>query len=198
MITPSTAQLLAALKEKGYAIFGEKPGILAPNLNIVGLRAKPGTPNKFDDLLCFLWQERGAWHLECFAATTDPGTYWLQNPSRVAGTAILIPGQYRSCWQVGLHKGQYPALVQAKPDAFAVWRDGDKNILPNVGGTIYHDAGGINMHHAGSASVNVDKWSAGCQVFARTVDYGRAMDLIQQSAAAFGPKFSYTLLDWQA
>ena len=197
MQPPSTAQLLSALASRGYAIFSEKPGVLAPNLNIVGLRAKPGTPNAFDDLLCFLWQERGGWHLEAFAATTDPGTYWLQNPMRVDGTAILCPGQYRGCWQVGLHKGQYPALVQAKPDSFAVWRDGDKNVVPNFGGTVYHDAGGINMHHAGEASLKVDKWSAGCQVFARTADYARAWDLIQQSAAAFGPKFSYTLLDWQ-
>jgi hypothetical protein len=53
------------------------------------------------------------------------------------------------------------------------------------------------MHHAVEASLTVDKWSAGCQVFARTADYARAMDLIQQSAAGWGPKFSYTLLDWQ-
>ena len=198
MLAPSPAQLLQALKDRGPGIFGEKPGILAPNLNIVGLRAKPGTPNRFDDLICFLWQGRGTWHLEAFAATTDPGLYWLQHPMRVEGTAILIPGQYRRCWKVGLHKGQYPALVQAKGDSFAVWRDGDHNVVPNFGGQVYRDAGGINMHHAGSASVNVDKWSAGCQVFARTVDYARAWDLISQSAAAFGETFSYTLLDWQA
>jgi len=193
---PSGPLLFDALQKKGYTIFTEMPSILAPNLNIIGLRAKPGTPNAFDDLICFLWQERGAWHLESWAATTDPGTYWLQNPMRVDGTAILCPGQYRGCWALGLHKGQYPALVQAKPDSFAVWRDGDKNVVPNFGGTVYHDAGGINMHHAGEASLKVDKWSAGCQVFARTADYARAMDLIQQSAATFGPKFSYILLDW--
>jgi hypothetical protein len=192
---PSGPSLFDALKSRGHVIFTEKVGILAPNLNIVGLRAKPGTPNAFDDLICFLWQSGGVWHLESWAATTDPGTYWLQNPMRVDGTAILCPGQYRGCWALGLHKGQYPALVQAKPDSFAVWRDGDKNVSPNFGGTVYHDAGGINMHHAGT-SLKVDKWSAGCQVFARTTDYARAMDLIQQSAAAFGPKFSYTLLDW--
>jgi hypothetical protein len=197
MLAPSGPLLFDALKGRGYAIFGEKPGILAPNLNIVGLRAKPGTPNKFDDLICFLWQERGAWHLESWAATTDPGTYWLQNPMRVSGTAILVPGQYRGCWQVGLHKGQYTALVQAEGDSFAVWRDGNRNAVPDPSGTIYRDAGGINLHHAGEASTNVDKWSAGCQVFARTADYARAMDLIQQSAAGWGPKFSYTLLDWQ-
>jgi hypothetical protein len=189
MLVPSGPTLYDALQKKGYTIFKEKAGVLAPNLNIVGLRAKPGTPNKFDDLICFLWQERGAWHLESWAATTDPGTYWLQNPMRTDGTAILIPGQYRGCWQMGLHKGQYPALVQAKPDSFAVWRGKE-------GSAIYRDAGGINLHHAGEASTNVDKWSAGCQVFARTADYARAMDLIQQSAAAFGPKFSYTLMDW--
>jgi hypothetical protein len=197
MLAPSGPLLFDALKDRGYAIFTEKPGILAPNLNIIGLRAKPGVPNKFDDLICFLWQERGGWHLESWAATTDPGLYWLQNPMRMEGTAILVPGQYRGCWQVGLHKGQYPALVQAKADSFAVWRDGDHNVMPNFGGTVYRDAGGINMHHAGEASTNVDKWSAGCQVFARTADYARAMDLIQQSAAGWGPKFSYTLMDWQ-
>jgi hypothetical protein len=193
---PSGPLLFDALKSRGHATFTEKAGESAPNLNIIGLRAKPGTPNTFDDLICFLWQERGIWHLESWAATTDPGTYWLQNPMRVDGTAILCPGQYRGCWALGLHKGQYPALVQAKPDSFAVWRDGDKSVLPNFGGTVYHDAGGINMHHAGEASLKVDKWSAGCQVFARTADYARAMDLVSQSAAAYGPKFSYTLLDW--
>lgn len=55
------------------------------------------------------------WHYHVFKATTDPGTYWLLQPMQPQGTAILSEGQYPDAWQLGLHRGQYLALVQVKP-----------------------------------------------------------------------------------
>ena len=60
------------------------------NLNIIGVRAAPGEPDRFDDRLHVVYKDhRNAWVDLCFAATTDPGMYYLQNPMNVKGTAIL-------------------------------------------------------------------------------------------------------------
>ena len=41
---------------------------------------------------------------------------------------------------------------------------------------------------------SVDRWSAGCQVFASAGDFAKFMELVEKSAEEYGPSFSYTLL----
>ena len=53
---------------------------------------------------------------------------------------------------------------------------------------------GIHIHKAGEASVQVDRWSAGCQVLARRADFLRMMELYDASAKLYGPRITYTLL----
>jgi hypothetical protein len=53
---------------------------------------------------------------------------------------------------------------------------------------------GINIHKAGRASVQVDKWSAGCQVFAKSADFAEFMDLTEEAEKRYGNSFTYTLL----
>ncbi len=183
--------LTTAMNNQKYKVFesGEY------NLNIVGVRSLPGTPNRFDDYICCFYKVNGAWRFHKWEATTDPGTYWLQYPMRTDGTAILQPGQYRSCWQIGKHNGKYEALTQAGFGIFKVWRDRDRNGTPDYDGKTYLDVGGLNCHKSGIASTQVDKWSAGCQVLASNANFSELMSLAhKQVEHGQGSKFSYTLL----
>lgn len=190
-ITPDA--LIAAMRARGHVVF--ERGEL--NLNIVGLRAVPGQPNAFDDRLCLLYRTTGhGWILETFAATTDPGRYYLRAPMNVRGTAIVCPGQYRGSHAIGTHKG-YPALQQVGP--LKVWRDANRNEVLDMAGPTHDAVGaGLNIHHAGPASTTVDRWSAGCQVIARLDDWRRFWTVVQAAAKVWGPRFSYTLLEWPA
>jgi hypothetical protein len=182
----------AEMKRLGHVVFtsGEY------NLNLVGLRAASDEANLFDDMLCITYRdEAGAWQVERFPCTTDPGRPWLLKPMREAGCAIVVHGQYRSVWTFGLHKGKYEALVQC--GTFTVWRDHDKDgQLDRTGPTHLTNNSGINLHKAGKDSPLVELWSAGCQVLKREADFLRVMELARaQKAHGMGDKFTYTLID---
>lgn len=185
--------LLSILNKNGYVVY-TKPY----QLNIVGVRSNSTDANKFDDLLYAFWKdEKGNWVGKFYTITTDPGTYWLKNPSQKLGTAILAQGQYVDSWELGKHKGKYEALVQAKP--VKVIRDYDRNaILDFNNGKTYTGLYGINIHHAGTDSKSVDDWSAGCQVFSNLSDFNDFMSLAKKQNKLYGNKFTYTLIDERA
>ncbi|MBI2968895.1 MAG: hypothetical protein HYY40_13930 [Bacteroidetes bacterium] len=183
------------LKRKGYAL-NTRPY----ELNIVGIRSKNVLPNRFDDELHIFYKSKPSkWEYHIFKATTDPGTYWLKNPMQPQGTAILAQGQYVDAYEIGLHLGKYKALVQAKP--VTIIRDYDRNAkLDFLNG--YKETGflGINIHRAfaqGKTKV-VDRFSAGCQVFANASDFEFFLELAERHAKLYGNKFTYTLLDFRA
>lgn len=166
----------------------------AYNLNIIGVRSANRVANSFDDKLHLVYKaEDGKWIERVWQITTDPGTYWLSNPENLDGTAILVPGQYRGVYGIGLHRGQYEALTQQFGEV-AVYRDNDgDNILDPTKGP-FKGYFGINIHKAGTSSTQVDKWSAGCQVFAKNADFAEFLAICKIAAAKWGPKFTYTLL----
>ena len=180
---------------KGYAFFtkGEY------NLNIIGVRHKGSkVTNHFDDCLVVIYNTNDKKEVRrVFTCTTLPGKKAMEHPVNIVGTAILKEGQYRSCWKIGYHKGQYKALVQAKP--VTVYRDGNKDdkfdLIPR-----YIDKGvfGINIHKAGNSangSTLVDGWSYGCQVLSKSIDFNALMRLVERSASIYGNSFTYTLIN---
>ena len=186
----SIRALISTLKSKGYEVYD------SPNkLNIVGVRSNTTVPNKFDDKIYAFWKEpTGEWKGKHWTATTDPGTYYLNNPLSNLGTAILKQGQYKDAYAIGLHKGQYTALVQSKP--VTVIRDYDRNgILDFNNGREETGLFGINIHKAGKDSSEVDQWSAGCQVFSKSADFNEFIDLAKKQKDIYGNKFTYTLID---
>ena len=185
--------LIATLKSKGYQIF-ERPN----ELNIVGVRNDSTDANKFDDFIYVLWKdENGKWEGKYYNATTDPGTYYLKNPLSKLGAAILKEGQWVDTYIIGLHRGSYEALVQRKP--VTVIRDYDRNaVLDFNNGREETGLFGINIHKAGTDSKDVDKWSAGCQVFQKSNDFNEFMDLARKHKDLYGNKFTYTLIDERA
>lgn len=180
-----------ALKRKKYPFFkGDY------NLNLIGVRSKDTASNAFNDFLIVLFELDKKPHLYVFALTTDPGVYYRKNPLNVNGTAVLVPGHYKSCWQLGAHQGKYKALVQR--GNMDVYRDNDKDgEIDTAKKTIERGLFGINLHrsNANQSSLRVDKWSAGCQVMASPKDFDLVMALVTKSAEKYGVNFSYTLLD---
>jgi hypothetical protein len=177
---------------KGYKLYG-RPF----ELNIVGIRANNTVPNTFNDTLnVFFVGANGGWVHYSFNATTDPGTFWLQNPLSPQGTAILKPGHYPGSHQLGLHRGKYMALVQRKP--LPVLRDADRNNILNFSAAkVQTGMFGINIHRAtaNGTSLTVDRHSAGCQVVANSRDFATLMQLCETHRRLYGNSFSYTLID---
>lgn len=185
--------LISLLKSKGYLV-NEKPY----QLNIVGVRNNSTEANKFDDLIYVFWKnDANNWEGKYFNITTDPGTYFLKNPLSKLGAAILKEGQYVDSYSIGKHRGKYDALTQQKP--VTVIRDYDRNaILDFNNGREETGLFGINIHKAGTDSSDVDKWSAGCQVFQKTADFDEFMRLANIHKDKNGNKFTYTLIDERA
>lgn len=192
------ALIKSMLRQNGYKLF-TRPY----ELNIVGVRNNSTISNRFDDALIVFYRAlvNGIyrWQVERFAITTDPGTYWLNNPSYESGTAILKPGQYRNAYEIGLHRGQYEALVQRRP--VKILRDYDRDaVLDFFNGTEYSGLFGINIHRALSegTTLTIDRYSAGCQVFADAEDFSLFMQMCRKHAELYGNAFTYTLFDHRA
>lgn len=186
--------LLSLMKSKGYQI-NDKPY----QLNIVGVRADSNVPNKFDDKMYVFWNSENGWQGKYFTVTTDPGTYWLNNPMQKEGTAILKQGQYINSHKIGLHQGKYKALTQQKP--VTVIRDYDRNALLDFNNG-KEDTGlfGINIHRANATGTTktIDKYSAGCQVFENADDFAKFLELAEKHNTMYGNNFTYTLVDERA
>lgn len=180
-------------KDKGYSFF--KTGNF--NLNIIGVRSKESIKqeNKFDDVLIVIYYLNGDIYKKVYNITTDPGISYLRKPLATNGCAILVPGQYKSSWTIGLHKGKYEALVQCKP--VKVYRDNNKDDIMDFNPvTIDKGMFGINIHKAGENSTIINNWSAGCQVFQRSCDFANFMYYCKQQVKnKLGNKFTYTLIE---
>lgn len=194
LLTPENIK--AYFAAKNYKFFDTPDKRL--NLNIIGVRRDNQGTNTFDDFLLVMYRDAEVMVTRRYQITTDPGKYWLENPMNPKGTAVLIPDQYRGTWQLGKHQNNYEALVQAKP--VKVWRDNSKDEIIDYNNiTTLVDEGyfGINIHRSNpyDQSYVINKWSAGCQVFKKIEDFKAFMELCQQSAKLYGPKFTYTLID---
>lgn len=190
---PWTAeQIIQAMRNLGYSVF-DGPDY---DLNLVGVRTSDPTINRFNDFMYVIWRNGDAWESRSYEITTDPGLYWLENPMNVEGTAVLKAGQYRGAYRIGQHKG-YRALQQNSP--LPVYRDNNRDDVLNFDeATIDEGMFGINIHKAGSrpqGSTQVDKWSAGCQVFSKETDFNEFLDLCNRSVQRYGDIFTYTLLN---
>lgn len=185
-------ELLSKLSEKGFAIFEDQR--LNYNLNIIGVRNPQSRVNYFDDTLYVIWKYNDTWYSESWPITTYPGLPSLLKPVNPYGTAILVAGQYRGAMRIGLHKGKYRALVQAK--AVKVYRDADLDgefDLNDV--TIEEGMFGINIHKAGVLTQLIGPNSAGCQVFQKSDDFYDFMFICEKAAKNWGNSFTYTLLE---
>ena len=172
------------------------------DLNLFGIRSAQIKSGDFDDWIGCAYRVRGEWRIHYWAATTDPGTYYLESPLNVKGTAILVPGQYRGVYGIGTHKS-YEALTQQN-GRVEVFRDRNRDrILDRDPDHVEEGYFGINIHASSSSpyednkeSVEVNRWSAGCQVHATSEGFRDMMALAKLQIAETGvDTFTYTLID---
>ena len=189
--------LIANLKAKKYIVY-DKPY----QLNIVGIRNKNTDSSKFDDQMFVFWKDNDKkWKGREYSITTDPSTHYLKKGGLGTykgnlATAILPMGQYVNTFKLGLHKGQYTALVQSKN--LCVYRDYDRNAILSFD---IEDKTcgmfGINMHRANKTGTTkeIGLYSAGCQVFANAECYNEFISLAKKQESLYGNAFTYTLID---
>lgn len=181
-------QIEKVLIAKRYMLYANKP-------NLIGVRSSILTDieDAYNDKLYAFWGDE----FHDYTITTHPGLYYLKNPiPGTKGTAILVEGQYKDCWTLGLHKQKQFALCQTSGEVF-VYRDNNKDTMLSFDPkTIEKGYFGIDLHFGSVYDTNViDKWSAGCQVFR----YHQAHQDLMQKLKALSEKgnfttFSYTLL----
>jgi hypothetical protein len=184
----------SALLAKSYVWFDSQSDY---DVNIVGIRnSAPGenVTNIFDDLMTITYKVGKAWNYFEYACTTDPGKKAMLEYHNPNGVARLVPGQYRTAYQIGLHQGKYEALVQRKP--VKVYRDKDKDMQYDEN-LIQEGLFGINIHRSNpvTESTYVENWSEGCQVFKRAKDFQEFMQICKKAASLHGNGFTYTLIE---
>ena len=124
-------RIVAAMERKGYVLDrgpGEVNIVYVEGLNPDGT-ANDDADNEWNDLRLVIGFD--AYHkpriIGAWAATTEPGRYYVDHPVNSAGAARILFGQYRA-WQVGMHRGDHEALVQTG-GTVTVCRDRNKDGL---------------------------------------------------------------------
>lgn len=152
----------AMIASKGFKTFTDE-GVP----NIVGIRNAALQSNGYNDKCWVWWTEGGQEVVHNYTITTHPGFYYLQHPIAGSyGTAILVPGQYIKCWELGMHRGKQFALCQRAGEV-KVYRDANMDtVLDMLPSTIVSGFFGIDLHHGSILDTDiVERYSAGCQVW---------------------------------
>ena len=189
-------KLELVLEGQRYAFFDNNRPF---NLNLVAVRNKSGSSDKFDDTLFVVYRDKDKdWEVRSYEITTEPGPRILRKPINKKGTAILVPGQYRSTYKVDTHggKNRHVALGQRSGKVW-VYRDDDRDGKPDEKLVMEEGMFGINIHrHAREGEKEyVLGSSAGCQVFKSSRQFAQFMELCNQAADIYGNSFTYTLLE---
>jgi hypothetical protein len=194
MVEINYLKVYNALKKKGYNVF--ESDVKPYNLNIVGIRNDDRVSNSFDDWISVMWKFKGNWNFLIYPATTDPGLYYREHPMQPQGTAIVKEGQYPKSYILGKHTG-YEALQQV--GNLTIIRDYNKDKILDYS-TGREETGNnfsINIHRArpDGTSIQVDNWSACCQVIADSFQFDQFMKICEQSVINWGNSFTYTLIN---
>lgn len=162
----------------------------ALDLFLFGVRAPSVAAGRWDDVLGAIWWEEERWHCRLWPGTTDPGRDGASvDDAKLhrGGTAILVPGQVRGMWQIGVHRRGTPsaheALVQVVPAPF--WRDANADGQLDDVGPVSHDVIGCNAHRAWRDGLStVGYASLACQVWKWASHHTEAMSLARRQLAA--------------
>jgi hypothetical protein len=150
-------------------------------LDSMGLKGKNDRA-VYDDA-CFLWSPNEGQSVG-YNFNTDPSRFrkGYGTAESTKGMALLTTGVW--CYKLGLHKGEYKALVQADP--VTVIRDGDPS---------YQDHGwfGINIHRGGQWTTS----SLGCQTVPPSQWADFIMTVEQYMKEAGKKRINYVLIERQ-
>lgn len=187
------------ITKRGYTFFTENNF----NINTICIRSKQNfdgsnVKNIFLDRLYIIYKIDGEWFMRDYTCTSIPGLVYFKTPYNAAyGTAILKPGQYVGCYQLGYHYS-YPALVQV--GQVTCYRDQNRDtVIDMEPETLQSGYYGINIHYSNDGQLNIDSWSAGCTVLncgPNSQKYAQFLWHYQQAISkGYKNSFTYTLLD---
>lgn len=187
----TTGSLKETQAKLGHIWFDDQP-------NIIGVRTTLDVPDVFNDLIFIVYKQDGVEKLFSATITTDPGVYYQKKLLNPKGCAVMKPGQYINCYQLGFHKGDktHRALVQV--GKMIVCRDNDLDGKAETEGFLedngYH---GCNIH-GGKKLTDltevVGQHSAGCQVHSRWSKKEEMCDIAQLYEKVNNGLLSYTLI----
>ncbi|MBA3706161.1 MAG: hypothetical protein H0W84_09755 [Bacteroidetes bacterium] len=175
-------------------------------LNKWGYKGKDGKPLTEDGkvgsntnfALAQLNNDKNKERLKIYVITTDPGLYYQTvKILNAKGCAIIKPGHYLNCYQLGKHiRPDHKALIQTG-GKITVYRDNDRDgIAENLG---VEETGffGCNIHGAKKLTKTdkIGAYSAGCQVFEDWFQKEEFITLCEQFKETTGNKFTYTLIE---
>ena len=191
----NSEQIRKVYQEKGYKY--EEDHL---KLNITGIRnskTEGRVTNHYDDWIIVSYNNAGVQRFHCWPATTDPGLHWISHPLNSDGCAILVPGQYRS-YKIDKHRGKYEALCQ-RAGKVKVYRDGNlDDVYDHDADKVHSGYYGINIHRSSAYKTTsyINKYSAGCQVFADPDHFDDFMQIVNKSAYMTEDAiFTYTLIE---
>lgn len=192
-------QIQILFHKKGYRFF-DSP--MPYNLNIVGIRSSNRIADKFDDHIGVMYYDpKMVWQEYWWPATVDSGSFYLRQPLNKNGTAVLVAGQYRGAYKIGIHgrtwaSGGYEALEQVSEMRYI--RDNNRDNIIDLNGEQFNAILKTNIHRAYPNKIAefVGKYSAGCQVFQNPEDFNMFMDICKKSFYFGYPNsFTYTLIN---
>jgi len=164
--------------------------------DIFGIRLNDSFTNHFDDMICqIVKNDQGEWILFAWPATTDPGKYYLLNPMRESGCAILKPGQYVDAYELGLHFKQEALIQVENVSVYRVIQKNPENLKYEYDEkTVETGVFVINIHGPFGDAEEIGKKSAGCQVFMKDADRKEFIENCKWIKEKYNLKrFTYTL-----
>jgi hypothetical protein len=190
-------EIKSAVLKKGYVFFEKNLSI-----NLIWERYDELITNHFTDWLHVAFMDNGQPTVISIPATTKPGLKGsILDPitvDGVTGTAVIIPGQYRSAWTfVDSYQGwsKYPYFGQVGPMNY--WRDGNKNgVIEHVQeqtGRIF-GTNGHRMTNNGVKDGEVNNWSLGC-MGSPEPEWAKILPVVRRSAKLYGLVFTCTLME---
>ena len=185
--------ILKKVIDHGFMVFDDGDY----DLNIIAVRNLENTPNVFDDKLHVVYLLGGEWKEHIYQVTTDPGRFYLDDPTYRDGKGVAViyhPQQARGAYKIVLHGGKYEALRQFRPIQF--WRDRNFDDKADYTGPVHKDLIYVNIHRASiKGSTKINKYSAGCIVFANPDEFSQFMGLASKQIESLGYRtFTLTII----
>jgi hypothetical protein len=194
-------QVRMAVLKKNYTFFEDGDY----NLNFIWERTNDTITNYFTDRLHVLYYENSIPKIITIRATTKPGyNNAIDSPvtyEGVTGTAIIVPGQYKSAWKftegdpARKYPFNYPYFEQIK--GINYWRDYNKDkIIDEVQEqnnrnfrTHWHA-----MSPKGVFGHPVNNWSLGC-MGAEEPEWVKIIEITRKARDLWGDVFTGTIIE---
>ena len=193
----SYAQIKRLYKKKKYKFCTR-----TYNLNIFGIRDLCSEKDTFNDFVGVAYEDDLCQKkVDLYPSTTDPGLHYLRNPLNKDGTIIMLEGQYKACYKLGIHgrTGLYPYKALEQCGSMDYVRDNNKDDKYDI--DISKKITGVfktNLHRCSKWKIvrYIGRYSAGCQVIQDPKHFDELMVTAKrQQSLGFGDKFSYTLFN---